>query len=65
MCDGEGPRPQSVMQACSQLSEIAAAMYPNQRVLEWDSEDTLLEIIDPYLLFYLRHSGHLGRLAQD
>ena len=64
VCVGEAPRQQSVQQACYQLGEIAKRMYPNEVVIEWDSDDDLLDIADPYLLFYLRHSGQLERLGE-
>jgi hypothetical protein len=63
ICTGDSPRPQSIQQACYQLGEIAERMYPQEIVIEWDSEDDLLDIADPYLLFYLRNSGQLQRLV--
>lgn len=53
-----------IYQTCSQISKMADDPYPAQRVLEWDDADSLLEIIDPYLLFYLRWSGRLQALAE-
>jgi hypothetical protein len=61
----EQPQAASIYQACSQLGKIALEMYPNQRVIEWDENDSLLDIADPYLLFYLRWSGKLGVLYRD
>lgn len=63
VCTGETPQAASVYQACSQMSKMAEDMYPNQRVLEWDDVDSLLDIIDPYFLFYLRWSGKLDSLS--
>lgn len=60
----ELPRPQSVYQCCSQLAQIALEMYEKERVLEWDEDASLLDIIDPYLLFYLRWSDALHNLGQ-
>lgn len=44
---------------------MAEDMYPSQRVIEWDDSDSLLDIIDPYFLFYLRWSGKLDSLVQE
>ena len=43
---------------------MALEMYPDQRVVEWE-EDEILEIEDPYFLFYLRWSGKLPNLARS
>jgi hypothetical protein len=42
---------------------MALDMYPAQRVIEWDEGYSLLDIIDPYFLFYIRWSGKLASLA--
>jgi hypothetical protein len=60
---GETPQSASIYQACSQIAKMALEMYPGQRVLEWDSDD-ILDVIDPYFLFFLRWSGKLASLAQ-
>lgn len=39
ICTGDSPRPQSIQQACYQLGEIAERMYPQEIVIEWNSED--------------------------
>jgi hypothetical protein len=58
----ETPQAASVYQACSQIGKMALDMYPSQRVVEWDEDDSLLDIVDPYFLFYLRWSGKLAAL---
>lgn len=62
VCVDETPQSASIYQACSQMAKMALEMYPDQRVLEWD-EDDIVEIADPYFLFYLRWSGKLTALA--
>lgn len=62
VCVGETPQSASIYQACSQIAKMALEMYPDQRVLEWD-EDDIMEIADPYFLFYARWSGKLKNLA--
>jgi hypothetical protein len=37
-------------------------MYPSERVIEWDEDDSILDVVDPYFLFYLRHSVILNSL---
>lgn len=63
ICTGETPQAASVYQASEQIAKIALEMYPNERVIEWE-DDNLLDIIDPYLLFFLRWSGKLANLAR-
>ena len=55
VCVDQAPRPQSVSQACKHLADISRNMYPDQRIVEFDGDEGVLEIIDPYLLFYLRN----------
>jgi hypothetical protein len=62
---GDPPIASSIYQACSQVSSIAKAMYPDQRVVEWDDDESRLDIIDPYFLFYLRWSDKLDSLADQ
>jgi hypothetical protein len=64
LCSGETPQAASIYQACSQMAKMALDMYPGQRVLEWDDDD-ILDVIDPYFLFFLRWSGKLANLKQS
>jgi hypothetical protein len=64
VCTADTPQPASLYQSCSQISKMAIGMYPTQRVIEWDEDFTLLDIIDPYFLFYLRWSRRLDSLAE-
>lgn len=63
VAQGDTPQSASIYQACLQIAKMALEMYPGQRVLEWDSDD-ILDVIDPYFLFFLRWSGKLASLAQ-
>ena len=65
VCSSELPQPASVYQSCSQISKMALDMYPSQRVIEWDQDFSILDIIDPYFLFYLCWSNKLGSLAES
>lgn len=62
-CIRDTPQSASIYQACGQIARMALEMYPDQRVVEWE-EDEILEIEDPYFLFYLRWSGKLPILAR-
>lgn len=53
LCAKDPPSGSSVTGACSHISEIANNAEARQ-VVEWDSDSDVLDIRDPYLLFYLR-----------
>jgi hypothetical protein len=42
-----------------QMSKLAIDKQPEDRVVDWDEEKQVLDVPDPYLVFYLRWSGHL------
>lgn len=66
VCKGsESPQAASIYQACSQIARMAHERYPDERIIEWDDQESLLEIIDPYFLFYLRWSARLRSLAES
>ena len=53
LCVNEAPSGSSVTGACSHMSEIANGAE-NRFVVEWDGASDVLDIRDPYLLFFLR-----------
>lgn len=53
VCVKETPSGSSVTTACSHIASIANDAE-NRTVLEWDGENDVLDIRDPYLLFYIR-----------
>lgn len=55
LCGEDGPSGSSVTGACLHISQIANDSS-NQNVMEWDGLSDVLDIRDPYLLFYLRWS---------
>jgi hypothetical protein len=59
---GEGPVGSSVAQALVQMGTIAEAIQPNYSVIEWD--ENVLDIVDPYFLFFLRSSPILDDIAR-
>lgn len=60
VCNGATPVGSSVTESCRQMSIISAEKFPRERPLDWDTErGGVLDLPDPYLLFYLRWSGRL------
>jgi len=53
LCIGEQPGSGSIVNSCGHIVSIANEAEGRQ-VIEWDSERDLLDIRDPYLLFFLR-----------
>jgi hypothetical protein len=53
VCARELPSGSSITGACSHIATIANAAE-NRSVIEWDGGSDVLDIRDPYLLFYLR-----------
>jgi len=64
LCKGAGPDAASVVNACGRLAQIAQGFAaPTGPSLEWDEASGVLDVPDPYLLFYLRWSVALEREA--
>jgi hypothetical protein len=62
LCKGESPVGSSVAQALSQMAELAATVQ-EAPVIEWDED--VLDIVEPYFLFFLRWSPFLKEVAQS
>jgi hypothetical protein len=62
VCSGDPPAGSSVASALEQMPEIASDLEPNAQVIEWS--DDVLDIVDPYFLYYLRCSPRLASLAK-
>lgn len=56
ICSSSLPSGSSVTGACYHISDIANASA-GQVIIEWDGENDVLDLRDPYLLFYLRWSA--------
>lgn len=64
LCAGKNPDGASVVRTCGTLGQIAQQLAAGQGPsLEWDDQEQVLVVADPYLLFYLRWSGILEREA--
>lgn len=53
LCSGDQPGSGSIINSCSHIVSIANEAEGRQ-VIEWDAERDLIDIRDPYLLFFLR-----------
>jgi hypothetical protein len=60
VCRGEAPVGSSVVGTCLHISKLAHEKFPSERAIDWDEQKQILDIPDPYLLFYLRWSGRLS-----
>jgi hypothetical protein len=58
---GDSPVGSSVTSTCVQMSKLAFEKFPNERAIDWDESKRVLDIPDPYLMFYLRWSGRLEK----
>lgn len=64
LCRGDHPDGASLARTCIALSQIAQGFAaPTGPSIEWDEQEKVLVVPDPYLLFYLRWSGILERAA--
>jgi hypothetical protein len=61
ICNTERPAGSSVAQALGQIDTLATSIQ-GSRVIEWD--ENILDIVEPYFLFFLRSSSYLASLAK-
>lgn len=54
LCKDDFPKSGQVISSCAQIQEIVEERFSAAPAIEWDSEKEVLDITDPYLLFYLR-----------
>lgn len=59
LCNRDIPVGSSVIGTCLHMSRLALDKFPSERAIDWDEQKQILDIPDPYLLFYLRWSGRL------
>lgn len=60
VCVGDSPVGSSIVGSCLHMSRLAIEKFPSERVIDWDEQKQILDIPDPYFLFYLRWSGRLA-----
>lgn len=59
VCNGDQPIGSSIVSTCVHMSKLATDNFPRERAIDWDENKQVLDIPDPYLLFYLRWSARL------
>jgi hypothetical protein len=62
LCGGESPVGSSVSESLVQMAELSKTVQ-EAPVIEWDED--VLDIVEPYFLFFLRCSPHLSELAKS
>jgi hypothetical protein len=55
LCVGDAPRGVAIANSVASMVKIADQL-PLERAIDWDEEREVLDIVDPYFLFYLRWS---------
>lgn len=61
ICKDETPIGSSIVSTLEQMNELAESLRPNNSPISWDGD--VLDITDPYFLFFLRHSEKLNTLG--
>ncbi len=59
LCINEAPRGVQIVNSVVKMDELAKSQMPRERTIDWDEERQVLDIVDPYFLFYLRWSGEI------
>ena len=61
ICASEHPSGGSIHGSCEHMVKLAQQRFPNERQIDWNKEREVLDITEPYLLFYLRWSARLAQ----
>jgi hypothetical protein len=61
LCIGNSPRGIGITNSVVLMNQLARAKMPRERAIDWDGERQVLDIVDPYFLFFLRWSGELEK----
>ena len=61
VCNGDSPVGSSVAESLAQMAKLAKTVQ-DAPVIEWDED--VLDIVEPYFLFFLRCSPYLATLAE-
>lgn len=60
VCNGVTPVGSSLTEALQQMNKLGDTVQPGAKVIEWEGD--VLDIADPYFLFYLRCSARLAKI---
>ncbi len=58
-CVVDSPVGSSVTSTCVHMAKLATEKFPNDQVIDWDDSKPVLDLPNPYFMFYLRWSGRL------
>ncbi len=61
ICTEDVPVGSSINAALEQISKLSQDINDGNPIIEWDED--VLDIVEPYLLFYMRGSGKLSQLS--
>ncbi len=64
ICVDEHPSGGSIHGSCEHMIKLAQQRFPNERQIDWNKEREVLDIAEPYLLFYLRWSDRLSEVNE-
>ncbi len=59
LCVGDAPRGVAITKSVAIMNALAVNQMPKERAIDWDEEREVLDIVDPYFLFYLRWTEKL------
>lgn len=59
LCVGDAPRGVAIANSVQIMARLAITQMPRERAIDWDEEREVLDVVDPYFLFYLRWSEKL------
>lgn len=65
VCVGDSPVGSSVVGTCLHMAKLALEKFPHERAIDWDEQKQILDVPDPYLLFFLRWSGRLRETEDE
>lgn len=60
VCTGVTPVGSNLTEALQQMHKLAEIVQPGSKIIEWEGD--VLDIADPYFLFYLRCSARIGKI---
>lgn len=61
ICLEDAPVGSSISEALTQMEKLSSIVSPTSAIVEWD--ENVLDVVEPYFLFYLRCSGKLGSMV--
>ena len=62
ICTEDGPVGSSVVNALTQMQKLSTSLSPNVPLIDWN--ENVLDVVEPYFLFFLRASKKLNRVSR-